>query len=438
MATIHPLSYSQELMLAFAAETGFSAARWNQQVIFDLADLDEVAVREAVQALVFRHGALRTRIGESSGRHCQVVDDPGGPVALIVADQTAPEAASAPFDLAAGPLLRAALRPQGDGAELVLTFSHLVGDHLSAAQVAAEFTALYDPDGRRAALAPSEQSFAAYARSQRGEAARYLREPSSSPQWAGYDAAARALAPPPGPAAHSRVQSPVHSRVQNAAQSAVAPVPPAQAAQGPQEWDVTVPEAVIDAARVRRCTVATMVMAAVVAAAGRAPGLGIDLVVSDRALRQPVEFAATVGPFADIWPVARPERPGGPDHDEVVLAQVRERLLDALDATMPFLLLVRRQPWLAAQLRRPGGPPWMFVQFASEPVSTIGSGRVRSVSLPSPIGPEHRSFGLHLRMVQRGRSVSGRLRVRAGVAHADVDAFAADVARTLLRLADPG
>ncbi|MBC3839288.1 hypothetical protein GXW82_01025 [Streptacidiphilus sp. 4-A2] len=117
--------------------------------------LDADALHRALSALVERHPVLRARIEDGTP---PTMHDPGpGVLAMPVVDlshapQTAPETAAArladevgrPFDLARGPLLRAALLTvTADEHVLVLVLHHLVCDGLSLGLVYRDLGELY-------------------------------------------------------------------------------------------------------------------------------------------------------------------------------------------------------------------------------------------------------------------------------------------------------
>ncbi|WEO93119.1 non-ribosomal peptide synthase/polyketide synthase [Streptomyces sp. FXJ1.172] len=115
-------------------------AHFSQTVSYELAaDPDEDLLRAALAAVLDHHDALRLRFGpDGDGRRRQHGTAPGDtPVHLEVHDGPAgPEVADAlgaGFDLAHGPLLRAALcRPGGDARPvLLLSAHHLVVDAVS-------------------------------------------------------------------------------------------------------------------------------------------------------------------------------------------------------------------------------------------------------------------------------------------------------------------
>ncbi|MBW5425846.1 non-ribosomal peptide synthetase, partial [Streptomyces sp. BG9H] len=151
-------------------------AHFSQTVSVELAeDPDEALVRAALSAVVVHHDALRMRFEQAGdGRWRQHCTPPGdNDVHLEVHDRTAPDevaaALGARFDLAGGPLLRAALfRPGDDGGRpvLLLAAHHLVVDAVSWRLVLEDLDAAYEAlrDGGRPALAPKSTSFRTWAR----------------------------------------------------------------------------------------------------------------------------------------------------------------------------------------------------------------------------------------------------------------------------------
>ncbi|MBI3457316.1 MAG: amino acid adenylation domain-containing protein [Candidatus Rokubacteria bacterium] len=145
--------------------------------------LDEGALRQALEAIVGRHEALRTTFAEREGEPAQVIAE-AGPVALPVIDlrggagaerdgevrHIAAEEARRPFDLVRGPLLRAALLHLGDEAHvLLLTMHHIVSDGWSLGVLNRELGELYGAfsTGRPARLPELPIQYADYAEWQR-------------------------------------------------------------------------------------------------------------------------------------------------------------------------------------------------------------------------------------------------------------------------------
>ncbi|HEX2092011.1 MAG TPA: condensation domain-containing protein, partial [Longimicrobiaceae bacterium] len=119
--------------------------------------LDPGALRRALTAVVRRHEALRTVFPAVGGEPVQAVR-PAAPVPVGVADlralpleareaevhRLAREETARPFDLARGPLLRAALARLGaEEWVLVLVLHHIVSDGWSRELLAREVSALY-------------------------------------------------------------------------------------------------------------------------------------------------------------------------------------------------------------------------------------------------------------------------------------------------------
>nr|WP_281390540.1 amino acid adenylation domain-containing protein [Sphaerisporangium rubeum] len=116
--------------------------------------LDVPSLERALLALVARHEALRTRFVEDGGLPFQVIDPPPAAYSLPVTEMSAGDVESwateiigRPFDLAAGPLLRAALaRLAPDHHVLVLTVHHIIADGWSGKILAEELALLYSGD----------------------------------------------------------------------------------------------------------------------------------------------------------------------------------------------------------------------------------------------------------------------------------------------------
>jgi amino acid adenylation domain-containing protein len=151
-----PLSFAQQ-RLWFLTQLEPDSVEYNTQTVIWLGGgVDPEAVAAALGGLVARHEVLRTRlVSDADGVPWQVVDAPA-PVRLPVVDlceRADPQAAArqwlaadeaVPFDLAVGPLLRAALlRLAADEHVLVLAMHHVVGDEWSAGILRRELEALY-------------------------------------------------------------------------------------------------------------------------------------------------------------------------------------------------------------------------------------------------------------------------------------------------------
>ncbi|MFF5983193.1 amino acid adenylation domain-containing protein [Streptomyces olindensis] len=155
-----------------------ASAAYNEPVVLRLrGDLVPSALEHALRQVVRRHGALRVTIGTENGHPVQRVAPPGAAaLTLRITDLSdAPpqearriltERATAPFDLARGPLLRADLLRTGPADHLLaLVFHHIVYDGWSTDVLFRELPELYREalTGVPARLPLLPVSYAAYA-----------------------------------------------------------------------------------------------------------------------------------------------------------------------------------------------------------------------------------------------------------------------------------
>ena len=178
-----PLSFGQQqLWLIERIEPG--TAVFNLPAALEcLGSLDVDALRRALGEVVRRHEVLRARFEVAGGGPVQVLG-PATPFELAVhdlstlppqerrqeADRRTTEEASAPFDLATGPLLRASLlRLAPDSHRLLLTLHHIAADAWSVGVLVRELGELYEAfvAGRPSPLAPLPVQYADYAQWQR-------------------------------------------------------------------------------------------------------------------------------------------------------------------------------------------------------------------------------------------------------------------------------
>src|SRR6185295_8982522 len=168
-----PLSAGQR-GLWFLHRLDPSGGAYNIAVAARARGLDVAAFTRVLAILTDRHEALRTVF--------PVVDDePVQRVTASLPDVQAEDAASWsagelerrlgeeawwPFDLAAGPLLRARLFAQGDETVLLLAIHHIVADFASLAVMAREFSGLYrqETGGAAAVLEPPVLRYGDYVR----------------------------------------------------------------------------------------------------------------------------------------------------------------------------------------------------------------------------------------------------------------------------------
>ncbi|MFF9202055.1 non-ribosomal peptide synthase/polyketide synthase [Streptomyces sp. NPDC014986] len=150
-----PLSYAQQRLWFLDRFEPGSTEYTTLSVLRLRGPLDAGALRTALDGLVARHEALRTTFTEQDGQARQLVHPPHR-VDLPVDDlTTAPDAraaleallereAATPFDLAAGPLLRARLARPADGEHvLVLAVHHIVTDGWSLGVLGRDLGELY-------------------------------------------------------------------------------------------------------------------------------------------------------------------------------------------------------------------------------------------------------------------------------------------------------
>ncbi|MET0400646.1 MAG: amino acid adenylation domain-containing protein, partial [Longimicrobiaceae bacterium] len=174
-----PLSFAQQ-RLWFVEQMEAGSALYNVPFPLRLrGPLDPGALRRSLAALVERHEPLRTVVGEVDGEAVQTIRPARG-VPLPVLDLSAlppaareaeaarlvDEDALRPFDLARGPLLRAAFaRLAPDDALLLLSLHHVVSDGWSRGVFTRELSALYGAAaaGRPSPLAPLPVQYADFA-----------------------------------------------------------------------------------------------------------------------------------------------------------------------------------------------------------------------------------------------------------------------------------
>ncbi|MEU1014063.1 non-ribosomal peptide synthase/polyketide synthase [Streptomyces sp. NPDC005898] len=177
-----PLSYAQQRLWFLDRFEPGGTEFTTLSVLRLRGSLDQAALRTALDGLVARHETLRTTFTEHDGQARQLVHPPR-PVDLPVVDLPDDAAldalvdriAAAPFDLAAGPLLRAHLaRSAPDEHVLVLAVHHIVTDGWSSGVLARDLGELYAAalEDRRPRLPALPVRYADYASWQRSRADR--------------------------------------------------------------------------------------------------------------------------------------------------------------------------------------------------------------------------------------------------------------------------
>ncbi|MET1080988.1 MAG: amino acid adenylation domain-containing protein, partial [Pseudomonas sp.] len=171
-----PLSPAQQRLWFVASVDARASLAYHIPVAVRLrGQLDRAALQHALDRILERHEALRTRVVLLEGRPCQVIDPPR-PFALPIQEARdlppgglealCQAAAAEPFDLAAGPLVRARLLCLADDDQvLLLTLHHLVADGWSLSLLMRECAALYRAarEGQADPLPPLALQYADYA-----------------------------------------------------------------------------------------------------------------------------------------------------------------------------------------------------------------------------------------------------------------------------------
>ena len=171
-----PLSLAQQ-RLYFLAQLEPDGFTYNVPWFVSLRGvLDVPALATAIDRVIARHAALRTRFVDVAGQPRQIADASAPPIALVAEPTDAPDLAAIaearrPFDLAAGPPVRARLlRVADDDHVLIVTAHHLVFDGWSLAIFARELGAAYQHHALPA-LAVQYADFAAWQRAAAPDAA---------------------------------------------------------------------------------------------------------------------------------------------------------------------------------------------------------------------------------------------------------------------------
>ncbi|MFJ9456740.1 condensation domain-containing protein [Kitasatospora sp. NPDC101447] len=378
-----PLSHAQQRMWLMD-HLGQGGALYNVPIAARLrGPLDRAALAAAITGLTERHAVLRTRYPRRGEQPYQQVD-PVAPVPLPVVDAGTDAAASdrlaaeaaRPFDLAAGPVLRALLlRHAPEDHTLVLTVHHIAVDGGSLPVLAADLAALYAAacDGAAPELPPPGPSYAEYARQERARDAELT---------AAADALAARLAGARPPAL-------------------LRPVPPGARERRAVLHAAPLDPAVLDGLRSlgarHGATLFTVVLAAAFAALRAATGQGNDLVLGCASgHRARPDLRHTVGLAVNTLAV-RVDPAGRPSSADPTFAEllttVRGELLDAQrQHDVPFDLVVER---LGAAARGADGTPLLSVSCdLVQPVAPLTLPGLESESVELDLGLA--KFGLAL------------------------------------------
>ncbi|WP_370254167.1 amino acid adenylation domain-containing protein [Streptomyces sp. V4I8] len=436
-----PLSFAQERLWYLDRLMPGSPA-YNVAVTLPWhAELDTAALRRALDRLIARHEALRTTFTEAGGLVRQTVGEPWSidlPIEDTAPDEHAPDEdapnletpyddtlaarirreAAVPFDLSAGPLLRARLIRVADGPQaLVLTMHHIITDGWSLDVFFAELEQLYaaETGGGPAQLPELPVGYRDYARWQRAQ--------QDSGAWdadLGYwrerlDGAPTVLELP------SR-------RVRPAQQSF-------KGGLHPFGWDRELQERLADLGRRQGVTPHMIVLAAFTALLSRHTGETDIVVGAPAAMRTRPELEPLLGFFVNTLPL-RVDLDGDPEFGEI-LARVREAVLGAVEhQDLPFERLVE-------ELRPERDPARMpvvqfLVQFNDVPLRAVHLGGHRLQ--PRPADPGAAKVDLTLIVEDRGDGLDGSLEYNGDVLdQADAALFAEQLTLLLRQVAQaPG
>ncbi|MEO3807571.1 amino acid adenylation domain-containing protein [Sphaerisporangium sp. B11E5] len=313
MRELIPLSYGQErLWFLDQLQPGdpshhlFSTLRLS-------GSLDADVLERSLGEVVARHAPLRARFAARDGRPEQIAEPPGS-FALERADLTPDEVpaflaerTNRPFDLAAGPPLRAALARLGPGDHvLCLVVHHIACDGWSLKLLLDETARLYTAfaDGKPSPLPPLPAAFADFARAQRERPAG---QQEALAYWKERLAGARPLELPTD-----------------------RPRPPMATTAG-EAIVVPLPDGLMDGVRrlaaAERCTVFMVLTAAYQALLSRYSGQDDVCVGSAVAGRDRLEYEPLIGYFSGTL-VLRGDLSGDPEFRELV-ARTRAAALDA-------------------------------------------------------------------------------------------------------------
>jgi hypothetical protein len=182
------LSFGEELLWkADVRDQGvlpfFDCARSLSLALRLQGQVNQDALRSALEAIVQRHEVLRSRFVVQSGQPKRVIDlDPSNKLTVIDQPSVSPEnwqdllehiiapRVDGSFDLARGPLLLAVLAALGDGEHILyVAVHHIVFDRWSTRLLARELTRFYEAHvtGRATELPPLPAQYQSYVQWQR-------------------------------------------------------------------------------------------------------------------------------------------------------------------------------------------------------------------------------------------------------------------------------
>ena len=318
-----PLSFAQQRLWFLAQLEGASEAYHVPLNLKLSGRLDREALRRALDRIVDRHEALRTTFAAIGGEPVQRIAAPGTGFALAEHDlrgrpdmddelqRLAEEEATAPFDLARGPLIRGRLVQEAAEAHtLLITAHHIVSDGWSMAVFMDELKALYTAylTGEADPLAPLPVQYADFAAWERSA----LQDNETAGQQAAYWKKALAGAP-------ALLELPA-DRPRPAQQDYAG-------ATAAVELDAELTRCLRDLSQRHGVTLYVTFLAAWAALMARLSGQEDVVIGSPAANRGRAEFEPLIGFFVNTLPM-RIDLSGDPTVDEL-LARVKEQALAA-------------------------------------------------------------------------------------------------------------
>ncbi|MFN2460589.1 MAG: amino acid adenylation domain-containing protein [Candidatus Velthaea sp.] len=424
--TAYPLSFAQQ-RLWFVQQFEPLACHYHLVRVFRLTGrLDRDALVKALDALVARHEALRTRFPLAGDAPVQCVDAPG-PMHLETLDLRAHEPSERarftearvaqehqrPFDLVRGPLVRAALIAlDAHDHRLLLAFHHIITDGWSESIFGREFGALYTGFAGGANIAAALADVPA----RYVDVAAWQRASLSGATLEGHQRywRARLAKPLPPPAL-----PPDHAR------------PARQSFHGEHVRGVIpadVATALHDVSRRGGATLFMTALAAFTLLLHRRTGRSDIVVGTAVSGRRRLEMEAVIGFFVNSLPV-RMDVSGSRSFAEL-LAHVRSRVLEALDhQDLPFEQIVGAADAERRQNRHPLFDIMFVVQNAPRSVLHVPELEVT----PETVNGHTSKFDLTVELTESDRGLEYHLEYATDLfEHATIERLADDYA-TLLR-----
>jgi amino acid adenylation domain-containing protein len=328
-----PLSFSQQSLWFLHQQAPGSAAYHIAMTARVLSTVDVAGLRHAVQALVDRHAILRTTYAFEDDAPCQRV---AGVAAAAFDLRAVPGLSDAelrevvleehrrPFDLEAGPVLRASLFSRApEDHVLLMTVHHIAADGWSLLMLFEELRKLYAEatGGPAPGLGKPGLEYTDYSAWQQ----EMLAGPEGERLWAYWQ---KKLAPPRAP-----LDLPTDR-----------PRPPVQRLRGesfPFELSAGTTAALKELARQEGTTPFVVLLATFQALLFRLSDSEDVIVGTPTFARSKAEFMPIVGDFVNSVAVRGTLRPG--DSFRALVQQLRRTMHEALDAQeLPLPLLVRR------------------------------------------------------------------------------------------------